>query len=471
MGRRVFATGGCGVGGRGLWSGAATAREAALWLLVPSLGLISHTYAPVPPILLFFMAALPLALYGLDPSLNGSDGGRAWGRGFGARPEGPPRPFLWWVACYVGYLFIDQYILGASLRNVWGVISSVCYAVLPLLLWGDRGTVWSPVAEVGGGDSAAAGSPEIASGVGSPENLFVKHRRKFDWAFRIALAVYTVEALWRYGMAWLSAAPSVYQGIYRYKFGGLMYSESNATGIHILIWLFFTLWWMLALHRHGLSDRRTRIRYSGMAVWWSVLLGLTLSRACWGAGVIGLLYFCLMSLLPARNLKYVWTGLLVCLFVGGALFALWVYPRVQYDASFISKFQIVYAFLDYWRQASWLEMLFGIGLTRSEIVMGVYAHSYGLVFLVETGLMGFLLMIGLFVRMLADSRGEGLCLLIPFAIATLSTTVLFVPELFLFLSFMMATRQTERADVRGNGRFADSREKHRVTRKRRVTRK
>lgn len=389
---------------------AAAGRASALWLLVPGLGLISHTYAPFPPVMLFFLAALPLAWYGLDVHLHGGAAAaspladaRAW------------RPFLGVAAVYIGYMLVSQYMLKTSLRSTWGVVCSACYGVLPLLLWRN--------------------GPETAA------TLFDRHRPKFDWAFRIALVVYTFEALWRYGMVWLSSDAAIYQGIYRYKFGGLMYSESNATGIHILIWLFFTLWWARALYRRGLlPERRCRLRYIGMAVWWLALLGLTLSRACWLAAGIGLLYFCM----PVSKLKYIWSGLLVCLVVAGAGFALFVYPHVQYDASFISKFQIWYAFLDYWQQASWVDKIFGIGLTRSEIAMGVYAHSYVLVFLVETGLVGGLLMLALFGRMLYDSRGEGLYILLPFALATLSTTVLFIPELFLFLSFMMAVRQSEK---------------------------
>ncbi len=393
---------------------AAAARMSALWLLVPSLGLISHTYAPFPPVMLFFLAALPLAWYGLDVHLHGgAANGMAASESVDFRAW---RPFLGLAVAYLAYMLVAQYILGTSLRSTWGVVCSACYAVLPLLLWRN--------------------GPETAA------SLFARHRSKFDWAFRIALVVYTIEALWRYGMVWLASDSSIYQGIYRYKFGGLMYSESNATGIHILIWLFFTLWWTRSLYRRGLlPDRRARLRYIGMAAWWLVLLGLTLSRACWMAAAIGLLYCCV----PTSKLKYIWSGLLICLVAAGAGFALFVYPHVQYDASFISKFQIWYAFLDYWQQASWVDKWFGIGFTRSEIAMGVYAHSYVLVFLVETGLLGCLLMLTLFGRMLYDSRGEGLYILLPFAIATLSTTVLFVPELFLLLSFMMAVRQSEKA--------------------------
>lgn len=415
---------------------AAVARAAALWLLVPSLGLISHTYAPLPPILLFFAAAFPLAWYGLDASLNGGSagGGRCTPAARAAECR-VWRPFLWLTAFYIGYMLVGQYILGTSLRSTWGVVCSACYGVLPLLLWRGGADVASagpaPVSEA---SASVVGSPAV----GSPENLLIRHRKKFDWAFRIALAVYTIEAAWRYGMAWLSTAPSVYQGIYRYKFGGLMYSESNATGIHILIWLFFTLWWARGLWRRGLlSGGRDRACYIGMALCWLVLLGLTLSRACWIAAFVGLLYFCM----PVKSHKYIWSSLGVCLLVCAVGFVAFIYPLVRYDASFISKFQIWYAFLDYWRQASWPEMLFGIGLTRSTMEMGVYAHNYVLVFLVETGVIGCLLMLGLFGRMLFDSRGDGFYLLLPFAIATMSTTVLFVPELFLFLSFMMALKK------------------------------
>ncbi len=440
-----------------MWNGgkrldAAAAREAALWLLVPSLGLISHTYAPLPPVLLFFAAAFPLAWYGLDVHLHAGSAGGTGGIG-GLRPGvcTPDalcpalrvwRPFFGWVALYIGYMLVGQYLLGTSLRSTWGVICSACYGLLPLLLWRGGASVSAAHGALAPDRPDSVGQAAVSAAevsVGSSENLFVRHRRKFDWAFRIALAVYTIEAAWRYGMAWLSSEPSVYQGIYRYKFGGLMYSESNATGIHILIWLFFTLWWARALWRRGLLGCRDKARYIGMAVWWLVLLGLTLSRACWIAAVIGLLYFCM----PVKRIKYIWISLSVCLFAAVAAFVFFVYPRVQYDASFISKFQIWYAFLDYWRQASWPEMLFGIGLTRSEMAMGVYAHNYGLVVLVETGWIGFMLMLGLFGRMLYDSRGEGLYLLLPFAVATLSSTVVFVPELFLFLSFMMALKSSD----------------------------
>ncbi|MDE7150203.1 MAG: hypothetical protein K2O01_07355, partial [Bacteroidales bacterium] len=347
-------------------------------------------------------------------------------------------PFLWMTVFYIGYMLAGQYVAGTSLRSTWGVVCSACYGLLPLLLWRDGAIVPSEVPAGRRGTEAGSALPD--SGDASSAGLFVRHKSKFDWAFRIALLAYTVEAVWRYGMVWLSTAPPVYQGIYRYKFGGLMYSESNATGIHILIWLFFTLWWVRSLCGRGLlADGRERGRYLGMAVWWLVLLGLTLSRACWLAGGMGLLYFCV----PRKWLKYLWISLPVFLLLAAAGFMFFIYPHVRYDASFISKFQIFYAFIDYWRQASVPEMLFGIGLTRSEMAMGVYAHSYVLVFLVETGLVGCLIMLGLFGRMLFDSRGEGIYILLPFAIATLSTTVLFIPELFLFLSFMMAVGRAD----------------------------
>ncbi len=324
-----------------MWNGgkrldAAAAREAALWLLVPSLGLISHTYAPLPPVLLFFAAAFPLAWYGLDVHLHAGSAGGTGGIG-GLRPGvcTPDalcpalrvwRPFFGWVALYIGYMLVGQYLLGTSLRSTWGVICSACYGLLPLLLWRGGASVSAAHGALAPDRPDSVGQAAVSAAevsVGSSENLFVRHRRKFDWAFRVALAVYTIEAAWRYGMAWLSSEPSVYQGIYRYKFGGLMYSESNATGIHILIWLFFTLWWARALWRRGLlSGCRDKARYIGMAVWWLVLLGLTLSRACWIAAVIGLLYFCM----PVKRIKYIWISLSVCLFAAVAAFVFFVYP-------------------------------------------------------------------------------------------------------------------------------------------------
>lgn len=412
-------------------------RAAALWLLVPSLSLISHTYAPLPPVLLFFAAGLILTLYGVERGVTDAAAGKAAAATLGAtstkasaadqtwhvKPK--QRTFLILSTLFIAYLLASQCLMDTSLRSVWGVAGTVCYGLLPLWLW------------CGADGSGADGSGANTS------SIITTHRSKFDWAFSIALVVYTLEALWRYGMAWFLGESSIYQGIYRYKIGGLMYSDSNVTGVHILVWLFFTLWWW----------RRFREkRYLFMAAWWLVLLGLTLSRAGYVAAVVGLLYFCWpvhqkiiekksASKKSAKKRLYPLIGLLVGL---TALFVLagFLYSHVQYDASFISKFQIFYAFSDYWQQASWVEKLFGTGLTRSETAMGIYAHSYGLVFLVETGMVGLVLMLSTFIVMLLDSRFEGLYLLLPFAVATLSEAVLFMPELFLFLSLMMAMKTT-----------------------------
>nr|MDE7149098.1 hypothetical protein [Bacteroidales bacterium] len=114
------------VGGRP--GGAAVARAVALWLLVPSLGLISHTYAPLPPVLLFFAAAFPLAWYGLDASLNGGCAdGEPCALAARAADLRVWRPFLWMTVFYIGYMLAGQYVAGTSLRSPWGVVWSACY--------------------------------------------------------------------------------------------------------------------------------------------------------------------------------------------------------------------------------------------------------------------------------------------------------------------------------------------------------
>lgn len=401
---------------------AESARAAALWLLVPSLSLISHTYAPLPPVLLFFAAALPLALYGLERGVTDATARKAEAVTVGAtstktsatgqtlHTKPKHRTFLILSTLFIAYLLASQCLMGTSLRSVWGVVGTVLYGLLPLWLWNSANT----------NVSANASS------------IITTHRSKFDWAFRIALVVYTIEALWRYGASWLAYETSYYQGIYKFKFGGLMYSDSNMTGIHLIVWLFFTLWWW---RRFGEK------RYLFMAAWWLVLLGLTLSRTAYIAAMVGLFYFCF----PTKKQVYLWIGLPLCLIVGAVVFMIWIYPRVQYDTSFISKFQIWYAFLDYWQQASVLEKLFGVGLLNSEMEMGIYAHSYSLVFLVETGIVGLVLMLTMFFCMLIKSQFEGLYLLVPFAVVTLTATGTFMPELFLFLSLMMALDHTPKA--------------------------
>ena len=89
---------------------AAAARALALWLLVPGLGLISHTYAPLPPVMLVFLAALPLAWSGLDVHLHGGAAGGAAAASWSADARAW-RPFLWVAVAYIGYMLVSQYIL------------------------------------------------------------------------------------------------------------------------------------------------------------------------------------------------------------------------------------------------------------------------------------------------------------------------------------------------------------------------
>lgn len=368
-------------------------RQIALWLLFPTTSLISHTLLPVPPGIIFFLCSLPFAIFAIDASLNPKAISIEWSI----------RPTLFAFALYLIYIVLNQSLLQINIRSVFGIVGSALYfPILLILLQG--------------------------------KDLIREHKKKIDVFLVVSLIVYIIEACWRYTVAFRSISSGdipLYNGIYQYKYGGLMYSESNGTGIHLIVLLFFTLCWVKMQWQRKSLQGFEKKRYIGVVLIWMFLIGLTLSRACWLATGVGLIYFWLSSKINKKNL---WITAGIAVLIASAMFIVVVYPYVKHDESFISKFQILYAFGHYMAGASWSDWLFGVGLTRSERVLGIYAHSYILVFIVETGIIGALLMLSIFFETIRISKGETLLIILPFAIATMSTTVTFLPDLYLALA-------------------------------------
>lgn len=354
--------------------------------LVPFTSLISHTWLPISPTLFFFAIALVCALILYDPLLSKRIHITR------SSVDSQMRRVLILPFIFVLYILLSQYFMGAPFVRVFGVWSSVLYFVVLVLLAG--------------------------------KVPFDKWETKVDWFIKISALVYSLEAIGRYARCiyLISIGQNNYNWIYKFKFFGPMYSESNGTAIHLIILIFFTFWWTAERNR----------KWYGIKILFIVLLGLTISRACMLAALIGFVYF---YFLRGKSKRFWIRNTLLFVAGMGALIA-FVFSRMSYDLSFISKFEILEQAIDYYRNVEIMPFLFGVGISNSQEYMGIYAHNYFLVFLMETGIFGLLSLLLMFYGFYKCTGGMALCILIPFLFATASSTVTFLPDLYLCMGIM-----------------------------------
>lgn len=355
----------------------------ALWALVVPCSILSHTWLPFPPAILFFFVGLGAFLLANDPIINN-------------HPEHKtvlPKAYQF-ILIGIGYMLFSQMFMGGTFSHIFGICAALSYFLLSVIL----------VYKV------------------KEKNVF-----KIVHGF-IIVSVITLclEAILRYTYSYylITNGTNTLYGIYRFKFQGPMYLESNGLCIHLIVLLFFTLWW---------SEIQKK-SYMGVKIILGLLIILSLSRAGWISTAIGLIYF---YLLRGRSKKFWLTSgiFILLLFIFAIKF--FIYPIIAKDPSFLSKFYIIEQSLNYFHHASLSNWLFGITLGHSEDLMGIYAHSYFLVFLIETGLIGFILITAIYLYFIWASKGSALIILIPFFIHTATTTNTFLPYLYVAMAIMI----------------------------------
>ncbi|MEG1572939.1 MAG: hypothetical protein RR190_00015 [Bacteroidales bacterium] len=355
--------------------------------LVPFTSLISHTWLPVSPSLFFFLIAAVCALFMYDPLLTRTC------RIQKSILNGETQKVLLFPLLFVFYILFSQYFMGAPFTRAFGVWSGVFYLIVLILLSQDISVhTWA---------------------------------KKVDWFVKISALVYTFEAIARYAVSlyFLYTGENTYNWIYKFKFFGPMYFESNGTAIHLIILIFFTFWW---------AEQRKQ-KWYGLKILFIVLLGLTISRACMLAALIGFIYFYFlrgkMGRVWIRNILLFLTAIVL-------VFGIFIYPNISYDLSFISKFEILEQAINYYKDVEIMPLFFGVGISNSQEYLGIYAHNYFLVFLMETGIVGLLILLAMFYSFYKYTSASALCILIPFFFATASSTVTFLPDLYLSVAVM-----------------------------------
>ncbi len=350
--------------------------ELGLWLLIPFASLTSHTALPIPPTMILFFIAL--ALWIVQSVSRGNV--------FGIENQNPiirEGIIIFFIFCL--YLFASQYFMSSAFRRYMGALMAPLYLVLILIF-----------------------SKDVSG------EFLKKIALKF---IRYSIIILAIEAVVRYivSIVLFIQGENSFVGIYMFKFNGPIYSSSNLVAAHLIFLLFFILWWK---HRQG--------QFLKKEIWFvAVLLILTLSRASIVALAGGLIYYWFF-----RNLNWKKSLLLLCsgfVFLFLSLFALKFFIH---DPSFQSKFAIANESIKYYQTADLTAILFGVGFYETEHLMAYYAHNYFLLFLMESGIFGFIGLCATLLYLIKSTNGSISIVLLPFLIQTAAESVTFIPYFY-----------------------------------------
>jgi len=203
-----------------------------------------------------------------------------------------------------------------------------------------------------------------------------------------------------------------------YKTNGIMYIDSNFVGLHAAILFGFTCYLAIYYKRSFKLEK------------WALLLMALLSFS--RASLVAIIATYLYANRKSRRLITAYSVIIAL------AIPLWGLAFLAKDDSFLSKGQIMSEAINYMFRANGLDMVLGAGFNRTVDVLGIGAHSLLVMFFVERGVLGMIL-IGTLWGILVRRFGEAaLFPLIPYWVNGFSLTSHSVPFLYASLAVTIA---------------------------------
>lgn len=234
----------------------------------------------------------------------------------------------------------------------------------------------------------------------------VTYARKFI-NFTIVLCI--IEASWRISHPIVRNLGQNF--FYNYKYNSIMYHDSNFVGIY-LISVFFLIIYLQ--NKAGIVLKKQKILTL-------VLIILTFSRS---AILVSIAFGFLLDNSISKSFK-------TFAIMFGIYFAISVLTNlIMNDGSFLSKLEIINRAIRYYHNASSVQRLFGVGLGHTIDYLHIGAHNFIVTYIIETGIVGFCILVIMWINIFFSSKKQVYYVMIPFLFAGFSMAQHFLPYLY-----------------------------------------
>lgn len=236
----------------------------------------------------------------------------------------------------------------------------------------------------------------------------------------IYLIIYSIDTLYRFSFPKKGYIESVELNnkadliFYAYKHS-FVFQDSNFVGLSLLM-LFF----LILTNKCFLKNKKYLLLFT------TILIVLSLSRAAIIILIIMFLVYVFMRLKLSLNLKVVSIVLFfISLFI---FFGIESTALNINDDSLSSKFMLLNKFIDSITNLSITELLFGWGLNQTYSHWGISAHNLYITLILETGIVGIILIMVVFLYFYKKSR-KCIYQLMALSLISLSFGLIFTPVL------------------------------------------
>lgn len=209
---------------------------------------------------------------------------------------------------------------------------------------------------------------------------------------------------------------------YYFKINSIMYQDSNFVGLFILSLFFFLLY---------LKQFTYKKYYLSFSIL-TILLFTTISRA----SIFSFIVFSLLYIFRQKIYKYrklVFTVSIVLIVV---LFPILLEYKTI-DDSFSTKFGIFDKTIEYVSNANFINLLFGVGFGNAVEVLDIGAHNFFVTYLVESGFIGLILIVILWIYILVKTKFKAGIVMFPFLLNGMSVASGAIPYLYVMFAVIL----------------------------------
>ncbi len=209
---------------------------------------------------------------------------------------------------------------------------------------------------------------------------------------------------------------------YYFKMNSIMYQDSNFVGLFILSLFFFLL------YLKQFTFKNYYISFSLLII----LIFATISRA----SILSLVLFSFLYIFRQKIYKY-----RIAIFISSIILAFLLFPILfEYrtiDDSFSTKFGIFDRTFEYISNANFVHVLFGVGFGNAVEVLDIGAHNFFVTYLVESGVLGLLLLVVFWSYMLYKTRFKAGIIMFPFLLNGMSLASGAIPYLYAMFAVIL----------------------------------